>query len=161
MVSAEPSRNRIKIVQTGHITPAGWHGNNEIGKAKAHLGDRRDCICPIGQFLMNQIRTGHPKVNAASGQFARDLSGREQHKLNPINPLNPADIFAIRARFRQLNTPLCEPFKRLFHQPPLGGHAKLYHDALPASARRLYSGRIMPPTAGTARPCPSTRVKAS
>ncbi|MDC3265334.1 hypothetical protein OAU61_04555, partial [Planktomarina temperata] len=41
---------------------------------------------------MNQIRTGHPKVNAASGQFARDLSGREQHKLNPINPLNPADI---------------------------------------------------------------------
>ena len=96
---------------------------------------------------------------AAGGKLARDLARRQQHQRQAFDAFGAGGIFAVRPAARQADAASCEPVEALLHQAALGGQAQLQHGAHSSSATR--PGRMMPPTAGIASPCPSTRVSAS
>ena len=85
---------------------------------------------------------------------------RQQHQLDALDPAHRPAVLPAAAAPRHRHAARPEPGDRLLLQPPLRRHPELQPMPPPRSATSA-SGRIMPPTAGTPRPCPSARVSAS
>ena len=155
-----PGIDGVEVVQCAHIDPGAGDGEDEVGMAEAQLGQLLDPVFPLAQLLADEVGAGDAEMDAACRQFAGDFAGGEQHQLDIVDAVDEARVFAVGAGAAQFDAAGAEPFEGLFHQPALGGDAKLHaHAAPPRSMTR--PGRMTPPTAGISRPRPSWRVSAS
>ena len=158
---AEGGGGGVEIGHVAHIDPEGRHGDDEIGEAEAHRGEFGHQVGPVGHFLAHEILAGDAEMQAAGGEFAGDLAGREQHELDAVDAAHGAAVFAARAGAGDLDAARTEPGDGVVLEPALGGHAEGEGHGAASPAASRASGRMMPPTALMARPAPSTRVSAS
>ena len=160
VTTTEVGGSCVQIVERVHVNPEGRHGNDEVCEAKAHGLEFSDHVRPGRDALAHQVAAGDAQVDAPRLQFARDLSGAEQHKVH-VRPVNMGGIFPVRPAAPHVDAAFSEPVEGLFHQPALGGHAQFQGHARPSRNCCTSSGRTTPPTAGISCPRPSTRVSAS
>ena len=165
VIGAESGGGGVQIVQRLHIHPAFGHRDDQVRMAKAHRCQVLDLRLPVRQMLTHQVGPRNPHVKPPGRQVARDLAGRQQHQIDPVDPVDRAGILPFRAGAAHGDAARGKPVEGLVHQAAFRGHADLYPVHAPSSSSASSAGRITPPTAGIERPspvsAPNTAVSAS
>ena len=143
MSRPELAGGEIEIGQIVHVDPERRHRHHQIGEPEPHRRDFRQPLAPARDLLAHQVLSCHAEMQPPRRQLARDLGGREQHHLNPV------DAFTV-PRYSRPAPALASVTPRLANQPMVSSCNRPF-DGTPSFSR------IAPPAPRAGR-CRRPRV---